>query len=466
MKYLFKIIPILFLFSYGVSLFSQVDEGFIYKNRREKLLSKAESNSIIVLESAEIKSRNSDIDFKFKQDPTFQYLTGITEPNSFFILLKPAVTLEGKEIDEILFVREKNPMMERWTGEILSADEAKSLSRADTVLPVTKFRELIKNFLAERKFLYLSRSDYSQWKDMVTDQRIFLFDERKKKLKETFPNIETKSLHQDIAGLREIKDSIEIEKIRRAVDATVCGYIEAIKSCEAGMYEYDIQAIIEYAFRRMGAGDIGFPSIVGSGKNALTLHYDKNRCKLNSGDLLIMDIGAEYEGYSADLSRTIPINGKFSQPQKDIYNIVLKASNETIKIMTPGTKRQDIEKKALMVVAEGLKALNIIKDEKEARKFMPHGVCHDFGLDVHDLSTSGALKAGQTLTIEPGIYIPNDTKNVDPKYLGIGVRIEDDILVTASGNEVLTKKAPKNINEIEKIMQQKGLGNIEIGNYK
>jgi len=216
----------------------------------------------------------------------------------------------------------------------------------------------------------------------------------------------------------------------------------------------------------MGAGDIGFPSIVGSGINALTLHYENNDSKLNAGDLLLMDIGAEYEGYSADLSRTIPIDGKFTQPQKDIYNIVLKASNETIKIMVPGTKRQDIEKRALDVVAEGLKALNIIKDQKEARKFMPHGVCHDFGLDVHDVSTSGPLKAGQTITIEPGIYIPNDTKNIDPKYLGIGVRIEDDILVTASGNEVLTKKAPKDITEIEKIMQQKGLGNIEIGNYK
>jgi len=216
---------------------------------------------------------------------------------------------------------------------------------------------------------------------------------------------------------------------------------------------------------RKGCNSLAFPSIVGSGQNALILHYENNNSLINDGDLLLMDIGAEFEGYSADLSRTIPANGKFTKEQKEIYSIVLKASEETIKIMVPGTKREDVEKKAADVIANGLLSLGIIKDKKDVRIYLPHGVSHNIGLDVHDISTNKPLREGQVVTIEPGIYIPVGSKGVDKKYWGIGVRIEDDVLITKEGNEVLTRKAPKSIEEIEKIMLKKGIGNFDIGSY-
>lgn len=457
---------IILVFLYCVPLISQLKDGGTYKNRRTEFLNRIEDNSIAVFESAEKKGRNSDTDYEFKQDASFQYFTGIIESNSFLMLFKPGIELDGKKINEILFVREKNAMMEQWTGEILGKDKATLISNPDTIFYSVYFTETLKKYLTGRKTLYLGKSDYSPKKDPVADIRYNFYDERKKKLKELFPQIDIKSVFDIIADMREIKDDQEIQKIRKAVNATICGYIEAMKSCEPDMYEYDIEAIIEYSFKRNGCMDVAFPSIVGSGKNGLVLHYEKNDSRMLSGNLLLMDIGAECDGYSADLSRTIPVNGKFTAEQKEIYNIVLKASEETIKIMLPGAKKEDIEKKTLNTIAEGLLNLGIIKDKKEARKFMPHGVSHNFGLDVHDVSTSKPLRAGQTLTIEPGIYIPLDSKDVDKKYWGIGIRIEDDILITWSGNEILTRDAPKSIEAIEKIMTEKGIGNYQIGNYK
>jgi Xaa-Pro aminopeptidase len=463
--FLIKTILFLQFFLLLPPLYSQTIDKNIYKARRQEVINKMMENSITVFESADLKNRNSDNDFKFKQDATFQYLTGILEPDSYLILLKPGISLGSKEITEILFVREKNPMTEQWTGEILGEEKAAGIAGADTALSSNVFTDIFKKYAINRKVLYLGNNDYTLKKDKVADLKYNFYDDRKKKLKSFYPDLEIKSLFEIIADMREIKSKQELANINKAIDATMCGYIEAMKSCEPNMYEYDLEAIIEYAFKRNGCRDLAFSSIVGSGKNSLVLHYDKNDSKMHAGDLVLMDIGAEYDGYAADLSRTIPINGKFTPEQEEIYSIVLKASDETVKIMVPGTKRNDVEKKALDMVAEGLLKLGIIKDKKEARTYMPHGVSHNFGLDVHDISTSKPLRAGQTVTIEPGIYIPFDNK-IDKKYQGIGVRIEDDILITESGNIMLTKKAPRTIDLIEKVMSEKGIGNIEIGNYK
>jgi Xaa-Pro aminopeptidase len=184
---------------------------------------------------------------------------------------------------------------------------------------------------------------------------------------------------------------------------------------------------------------------------------------MKDGEVVVMDIGGEYHGYSADISRTVPVNGTFSQPQKDIYNIVYKANQEIINSIKPGTDPQSFYKLAIKIVGEGLMQLGLIKNLSEANKFLPHGVSHDVGLDVHDVSVRGPLKAGQVITVEPGIYISPNMSGVDPKYWNIGIRIEDDVLVTETGHKVLTEGAPKTIEEIEKIMKKKGIGNQIIG---
>jgi Xaa-Pro aminopeptidase len=313
---------------------------------------------------------------------------------------------------------------------------------------------VLKSELAKRKYLYIGNNDYSIKTDIITDVRYNYFENRREKLKSDYPHIEIKSLFDIIANMRELKSDDEIENINRAIKATSLGLIETMKSCKPGMYEYELAAIIEYAFARMGCDYSAFPSIIASGDNAIILHYAKNNRKMQSGDLVVMDVGAEYNGYSADITRTIPVNGKFTKEQKEIYSIVLRANEECIKIMKPGTTPKEIGTKAFDVIAAGLQDLGIIKEKKEARIYIPHGVSHNMGLDVHDISTNKPLREGQVLTIEPGIYIPRSNKNVPEKYLGIGIRIEDDVLITKSGNTVLSKDVPKSIEAIEKLMRK------------
>ena len=462
-SYLIKIFLLLNIIF--VSIYAQYDESSLYKQRRGVFISRMLDSSIAFFEAEDQKIRTNDIEYKFKQDPNFQYLTGIIESKAFLLLFKPEVILGEKKVSEILFVRESNNFFSRWAGELLGFLKAKDISDVDTVLNYSEFSETFKKYVAGRKFIYIGKEDYSFKKDYLTDIKYNFLEDRKNKLKELYPELKIKSANEILADMREIKSTEEIEKIRKAIDATVAGYIEAMKSCEPGLNERDIQAVIEYVFMRKGCSSLAFPSIIGSGLNALILHYEKNNSIIKDGDLLLMDIGAEFDGYSADLSRTIPANGKFTKEQKEIYSIVLRASEETIKIMVPGTKREDIEKKAVDVIANGLLNLGVIKDKKDVKTYLPHGVSHNIGLDVHDISTNKPLREGQVLTIEPGIYIPVGSKGVDKKYWGIGVRIEDDVLIKKDGNEVLTNKAPKTIEEIEKIMLKKGIGNFEIGNY-
>ncbi len=241
--------------------------------------------------------------------------------------------------------------------------------------------------------------------------------------------------------------------MQKAIDATVSGCIEAMKSCEPGMYEYELQAAVEYCYTRSGCEYYGFPSIIGSGPNALNFHYDANRRQMNSGELVVMDIGAEYHGYSADVTRTIPVNGTYSPAQKEIYELVLNAQNSAIKEVKSNTPMNVSGKKAMEVLGEGLIKLGIIQDKNDVKKYCPHGVSHFVGLDVHDVGSTERLLPGMVFTIEPGLYIP-DSSNCNKKYWGIGIRIEDDILVTENGCKILSEAAPRTIGEIEILMKQ------------
>jgi len=271
-------------------------------------------------------------------------------------------------------------------------------------------------------------------------------------------------LRSVLFDLREIKTEEELEFLGRAIDITTAAQREAFRSIEPGLYEYEVEAVIEYVFHRQGAEHPGFPSIVGSGENSTVLHYDSNRRTMEDGDLVVVDVGAEYRGYTADVTRTAPVSGDFSRQQEAVYRVVLAAQEAVIAAAVPGAGFQDLNNVASARLAEGLMQLGIISTPDEITQFFPHGVSHYLGLDVHDAGTYGPLRPGTVITIEPGLYIP-PTPGVDEQWWNIGVRIEDDVLVTESGPVVLSAAAPKFVEEIEALMTESGLASVEVGRH-
>ena len=262
--------------------------------------------------------------------------------------------------------------------------------------------------------------------------------------------------------LRMIKTEEELAVLQKAIDVTVAAHREVIKSIEPGMHEYEAEALIEYIFKRNGAEDPGFSSIVGSGENAVILHYGSNRRQMQAGDMVVMDIGAEYHGYSADITRSVPVSGVFSAEQKAIYEIVLRANEAATDAARAGNPFPATNQAATRIITEGLLDLGLIQAETDVRTFFMHGVSHYLGLYVHDVGNNEALVPGTVITIEPGIYI-SPSPDVDPKWWNIGIRIEDDVLVTDGDPVVLSAEAPRTIDEIEALMAERGLGNEKAG---
>jgi Xaa-Pro aminopeptidase len=259
-----------------------------------------------------------------------------------------------------------------------------------------------------------------------------------------------------LTELREVKTEEELRFLQTAIDITAEAHREALRALEPGLYEYQIEAVIEYAFHRGGAEHAGFPSIVGSGPNATVLHYNSNRRRMEEGDLVVMDIGAEYRGYTADVTRTAPVGGRFTEAQRQIYESVLAAQAAAIARVRVGATLTELNEAASEVLARRLIELDIIDDPGEVRRFLPHGVSHYLGLDVHDVGSYGPLPAGAVVTVEPGLYLP-PASDLDERWWNIGVRIEDDVLVTDSGPAVLSGAAPKSVEAIESMMREPGM---------
>ncbi|MBI3578891.1 MAG: Xaa-Pro dipeptidase [Ignavibacteriales bacterium] len=254
--------------------------------------------------------------------------------------------------------------------------------------------------------------------------------------------------------------SPDVSPSLKATKISTTAHMQAMMSCEPGMAEYQIQGLYEYVFRRMGAEYAGYPCIVGAAENSVILHYNTNRRSLKDGDLLLNDCAAEYHGYSSDVTRTFPVNGKFSKRQREIYQIVLDAQNAAIALIKPGAEWRTISAAADSVIKEGLFNLGLIKDKKsmEFRKFYMHGLGHPVGLDVHDIGQP-VMEPGMLYTVEPGIYISESIEGINPEYYNIGVRIEDVVLVTPDGNKLISADAPREISAIEELMKKKGIGN-------
>jgi Xaa-Pro aminopeptidase len=439
-----------------------------HKERRQKLREKLPAKSVAVFFANAERNRSNDVDYVYHQDPDFYYLTGYKEPNAVLLIFKdqqPGASNTGH--NEIIFVQPRDPFREMWDGRRLGDIKVKSQLGLEQAFNNAEFRNYNLDFSKFDEVLFFdfhndvrdNPSDSSDLYDLIEQFKVKVNYPRKdvltlKTIESKKSNLNTKGLSVIMSELRGIKTKEEIELIRKAVEISCVGQVEVMKAIKPGMSEREIQGIHEYVFKKYQAEDIGYPSIVGGGHNGCILHYiDNYKPNLDIKELILMDLGAEYHGYTADITRTIPVDGTFSPEQKQIYEIVLDAQEAAMKICQEGTSFDELKKVTQEVVNEGLKNLQIIKSIDEKHIYYPHGCCHHIGLDVHDRGDRDKLKENMIITIEPGIYINDDSK-CDPKWWGIGVRIEDDYLIKKDGCEHLSSRAPRTVQDIEALMAQ------------
>lgn len=424
-----------------------------FQRNREALRQQMPDSSIAVLFANPVRNRSNDVDYVYHQDPNFYYLTGFPDADAVLLVFKqPYRWITGDSILEMLIIPERDPSDELWTGRLADAQDILNCCQishitvsSDTLalhLPYDQFRSVLTLRLPQG--VVNDRSDSGELFDLL---------ERFKRL--TSPsnvNTDDYQLGKIMARLRQIKSAEEIEMLQKAVDISVASHLEMMKSLTEGMHEYEIEAVGEYGFHRRGAEDVGYPSICGGGENGCVLHYMKNRRTLDSMDLVVLDMGAEYHGYTADITRTLPVSGAFSKDQRTVYDLVWEAQQAGIAACRAGQAFKDPHKAAYEVIKNGLKKLGIARTDEEVKRYFPHGTSHYLGLDVHDVGDYQPLQPGQVITVEPGIYIPVDSP-CDPRWWNIGIRIEDDVLITENEPFVMSKGLPSTSYEVEKYMQ-------------
>jgi len=423
-----------------------------FKGRRNALRELLPEKSLAVLFANPIRNRSNDVDFQFSQDPNFYYVTGIKDPDVVVFIFKEKQIFNGVLTNEVVFIRPKNPSKELWTGKHFSKEEIAQATGINTVLTTDQFADFDVNL----SNLYKVFVTYPLQPNADDDSKISLenlVSQFKSRLVPFENKLETKQLVKYFEILREVKQPEELVLLKKAIAITADGFLEMLRTVKPNMYEYQSQAIVEYFVRNQGGEYQGYLSICGSGNNGCVLHYDQNRAQLKNGDLQLVDIGGEYHGYTADITRTFPVNGKFSTEQKCIYQIVLDAQNKGIAVCRKGAAFRATHEATMKEVAKGLMKLGIISKEEDARIYFMHGTSHYLGLDVHDAGTKGLLKPGTVITVEPGIYIP-DGSPCDKKWWGIGIRIEDDILITEGEPINLSAMIPREIKEIEELIQE------------
>ncbi|MBL7928939.1 MAG: aminopeptidase P family protein [Bacteroidia bacterium] len=428
-----------------------------HTERRKLFREKMADHAAAVFIAAPVRNRSNDVDYKYHQNPDFYYYTGYRHPDALLLILKEPVTINGQTANEFIFIQENDEMMETWTGKVPSAEDVRNSSGIRSVAINTGFDSAGINWNQFEK-IYLKTAvnlNYNTIEKGSTGWMAAKFKEQTSGISE---KVDRAGMLKINSLLREVKTSEEIDLMKKAIDLTCRGFIEVIKAAKPGMTEQQLQTINEYFWYYGGAEYAGYPSIVGGGHNACVLHYEKNRKKLVDGDFVVMDMGAEYHGYTADVTRSFPINGKFSKEQKLLYDLVLKAQEAGISVCKPGTPFNEPHKVATKIIADGLIKLGIIKKEDQVRKYFMHGTSHYLGLDVHDPGTYGPLQPNSVITVEPGIYIKKGSP-CDPKWWDIGIRIEDDILITESDPINLSACIPKTTEEIEALMAQESLFN-------
>ncbi|MBV9988816.1 MAG: aminopeptidase P family protein [Chitinophagaceae bacterium] len=424
-----------------------------HAGRRAAFREMMPARSVALFFASQVRVRNNDVDFQFAQSKNFYYLTGLEEPNSLLLIFKEPVTILDKTGTEFLFVQPRNPQQEMWTGKILGVDGVKERYKFDNVFTHDKFNAGTIDFSKFDSVLSLFRQEdiVSKFKRVADPlSRMALITDSLLVATKAPMSASTRII---MSRLRGIKQPEEIALMEKVTNMSVAGHNEVMRTVKPGMTEYQAQAVMEYMFKKNGAEFVGYPSINGSGPNSCILHYETNQRLMKDGDLLLSDCAAEYHGYSADVTRTIPVNGKFTPEQKAIYEIVLEAQDSAFEKCRPGIAFGEVHAAAQRVITRGLTRLGIIGTPQEVRTYFPHGTSHHLGLDVHDLGSRGALEEGACFTVEPGIYIPPNSK-CDPKWWNIGVRIEDDVLITKTGYRNLSVAAPRTVAEIEKMAKR------------
>ena len=427
-----------------------------YRKRRKKLMDMLGDDSIAILPAAPEKIRNRDVAFRYRPDSDFFYLTAFAEPEAVLVLIP------GRTQGEfILFCRERDPEQEVWHGSRAGLEGACNDYGANDAYPITDMDDILPGLLENRERIY-----YTMGNDIAFDQRVLGWVNRVRGKIRTGVHApeEFISLNHILHDMRLYKSRHEISKLRDAATISAKAHVRAMKACRPGMMEYQVEAELLHEFMRRGAFSAAYPSIVGSGVNSCVLHYIDNTREMKDGDILLIDAGAEYEGYASDVTRTFPVSGRFSDHQRAVYEIVLAAQLAAIDAVKPGNHWNQPHDSAVEVLTEGLVALGILKgsaqtliEKEDYKRYFMHKTGHWLGMDVHDVGDYKLgdewrmLEPGMALTVEPGLYFPPQ-KGLAKKWWNIGVRIEDDVLVTKSGHEVLSRDAPKSIPEIEALM--------------
>ncbi|RME17787.1 MAG: M24 family metallopeptidase [Bdellovibrio sp.] len=425
-----------------------------FKERRKKLASMIPHDALILPSPPEV-IRNNDVNYPFRQDSNLYYLTGFEEPESVFIFLP------NKKPESVLFVRSKDELMETWEGPRWGPEAAKEVFQVDATYPLSELEKVAPQLLKDCHTIY-----YSLFQNEEFDHRFKLILESIKKLRGRSGrgNLPIKDSYPLLGELRIRKTDDEITLLKKACDISAEAHIQLMKKTRPHINEMELHGQFIYEIMKRGAVREGYTSIVASGNNATTLHYTINNMTLKEGDLLLVDAGAEYQYYTADITRTYPVSGHFTESQKRLYEAVLQVQKSIIHKVKPGMTFKELQEETIEQITEILIQEKVLKgsrkdliEKKEYKKFYPHGIGHWLGLDVHDAGAyevndqPRTFETGMTLTIEPGIYIPQNAK-VPEELKGIGIRIEDDILVTPSGCEVLTSKAPKEVKELEALV--------------
>ncbi|QKZ02542.1 Xaa-Pro aminopeptidase [Pseudomonas eucalypticola] len=430
-----------------------------YARRRKALMAQMEPNSIAILPAAAVAIRNRDVEHVYRQDSDFQYLSGFPEPEAVIALIP------GRQHGEyVLFCRERNPERELWDGLRAGQEGAVRDYGADDAFPIADIDDILPGLIEGRDRVYTAMGSHPEFDRHLMDWINVI---RSKANLGSQPPNEFVALDHLLHDMRLYKSAAEVKVMRHAAQISARAHVRAMQACRAGLHEFSLEAELDYEFRKGGAKMPAYGSIVAAGRNSCILHYQQNDAVLRDGDLVLIDAGCEIDCYASDITRTFPVSGTFSPEQKAIYELVLKSQEAAFAAIGPGKHWNQAHEATVQVITEGLVQLGLLQgnvDELIAteahRAFYMHRAGHWLGMDVHDVGEYRVggewrvLEPGMTLTVEPGIYISPDNPHVAKKWRGIGVRIEDDVVVTRTGCEILTGDVPKTVAEIEALMAQ------------
>ena len=427
-----------------------------FAKRRRRLMDMMGEGSIAIVPTAPVRPRNRDVDFPYRPDSNFYYLTGFGEPEAV------AVLAPGREQGEfVMFCRERDPAAEQWHGSRLGLEGACGRHGADDAFPIGDIDDILPGLIENRTRVFYPMGHFQEF-----DQRMLAWVARVRAGARSIGGLgEFVMLDHLVHEMRLFKSKVEIGAMSKAAEVSAAAHERAMRICRPGMSEYEIEAELLYEFTRAGCRAAAYPSIVAGGSNACTLHYVENSDRLRDRDLLLIDAGAEHDCYASDITRTFPVNGRFSRAQRDVYSVVLAAQEAAIDTVAPGRTFDEVHMAAVQVLVEGLVGLGAVKgrvkriiEKEKYKRFYMHRTGHWLGMDVHDVGDyriddqSRMLEPGMVMTVEPGLYIKPDDEKAPKRLRGIGIRIEDDVLVTKAGRDVLTSAVPKSIDDIEAIV--------------